>query len=163
MPTKTNRTRRWVESGRAERDGNGTSQLRTALELVKDKPNKSETKPETHSVDSIALTCGFFIQDRPVQQGRHHGYTWLGQVNTRPAAAKQGQEYAVFRRRLHFEVPAKSSIRRYNGGTVTPWGFRVGDLAQATKGKSKTMGYHGDYNEANQVVSLYEWQWKRIG
>jgi len=32
-----------------QKDGNGTSQLRTALGLVKDKQNKSEAKPETQS------------------------------------------------------------------------------------------------------------------
>ena len=155
-----------------QKDGNGTSQLRTALGLVKDKQNKSEAKPETHSVDGVALACGDFIQYRSFHQGRNHGHAWFGQVQptqsafkiiTRPGAVKRGKEYGVFRRQLHFEIPSKSGVRRRKGGTVTPWGFRIGDLARSSKGKTESIGYIGGYSEANKVVSLYDWQWKRIG
>jgi hypothetical protein len=148
-----------------QKDRNGTSQLRTALGLVKDKQNQAEAKPETHAVDGVALACGYFMQYRPFQQGRHHGHTWFGQVQptssifkiiTRPGAVKRGNEYGVFRRQLHFEVPGK-------GGTVSPWGFRVGDEFRSVKGKTESIGYIGGYSEVNKVVSLYDWQWKRIG
>jgi hypothetical protein len=155
-----------------QKDGNGTSQLRTALGLVKDKENKSEAKPETHSVDGVALACGYFIQFRRFHSSRGHGKTWKGKVTitnsqfriiTRPGALKRGKEYGVFRRQLHFEVPSKNGVRKRKGGTITPWGFRVGDLVRATKGKTESIGYIGGYSEVNKVVSLYDWQWKRIG
>ncbi|MDB9314437.1 hypothetical protein PN462_15095, partial [Spirulina sp. CS-785/01] len=99
-------------------------------------------------------------------------HTWIGQVQptnsvfkiiTRPGSVKRGKEYGVFRRQLHFEGPGKSGIRRRKGGTLTPWGFRVGDLARSSKGKTESVGYIGGYSEVNKVVSLYDWQWKRIG
>ncbi|NBD15418.1 MAG: hypothetical protein GVY04_04515 [Cyanobacteria bacterium] len=155
-----------------QKDGNGTSQLRTALGLVKDKQNKSEAKPETHSVDGVALACSYFIQFRCFYSSRGHGKTWKGKVTitnsqfriiTRPGAVKRGKEYGVFRRQLHFEVPSKNGVRKRKGGTITPWGFRVGDLVRANKGKTESIGYIGGYSEVNKVVSLYDWQWKRIG
>lgn len=155
-----------------QRDGNGTSQIRDYLGLVKDKQNKSEAKPETHAVDGVALACSHFVQYRPFHSINQHGRDWFGSVAvttslfrvvTRPGAVKRGKEYGVFRRQLHFEVPGNSGVRKRKGGTVTPWGFRVGDLARATKGKSETVGYIGGYSEINKVVSLYDWQWKRIG
>jgi hypothetical protein len=151
-----------------QRDGNGTSQLRTALGLIKDKQNKSEAKPETHSIDGVALACGYFIEYARFTGSNSHGYIWKGKVSvfkiiTRPGAVKRGKEYGVFRRQLHFEVPSSGGIRQRKGGTITPWGFRVGDLARATKGKTESIGYIGGYSEANKVVSLYDWQWKRIG
>lgn len=155
-----------------QKDGNGTSQLRTALGLVKDKQNKSSAKPETHSVDGVALACGYFIQFRRFHSSRGHGKTWKGKVTTtnsqfriitRPGAVKRGKEYGVFRRQLHFEVKSKNGVRKRKGGTITPWGFRVGDLVRSTKGKTECIGYIGGYSEVNKVVSLYDWQWKRIG
>ena len=170
------------------KDGNGTSQLRTALGLVKDKQNKSEAKPETHSVDGVALACGYFIQFQGFHSSRGHGKTWKGKVSitnsqfriiTRPGAVKRGKEYGVFRRQLHFEVPSQrlrlpfkkapalsvgqNGVRKRKGGTITPWGFRVGDLVRSTKGKTESIGYIGGYSEVNKVVSLYDWSWKRIG
>lgn len=154
-----------------QKDGNGTSQIRTALGLVKDKQNKSEAKPETHAIDGVALACGYFIQYRPFHSSRSHGCLWFGQVQptqsifkivTRPGAVKRGKEYGVFRRQLLVELPGKGGIRRRKGGTVTPWGFRVGNLARSIKGKTEFIGYIGGYSEVNKVVSLYDWQWKRI-
>lgn len=155
-----------------QRDGNGTSQLRKHLGLVKDKINKAEAKPSTHAVDGVALACGQFVQYRSVHSAQSHGKDWVGSVAvtdslfriiTRPGAVRRGKEYGVFRRQLHFEVPDKTGVRKRKGGTATPWGFRVGDLARAEKGNAVAIGYVGGYSEVNRVVSLYDWRWKRIG
>ncbi len=155
-----------------QKDGNGTSQLRPHRGLFKDKENKAEAKPETHAVDGVALACGYFIQYQPFHQGHTHGCAWFGQVQpthslfriiTRSGAVKRGKEYGVFRRQLHVEVPDEGGIRKRKGGTVTPWGFRVGDLARSSKGKTESIGYIGGYSEVNKVVLLYNWRWERIG
>lgn len=155
-----------------QKDGNGTSQIRKHLGLVKDKQNKAEAKPETHAIDGIALACGQFIKYQNFHGTNTHGKDWIGDVTvtdsmfriiTRPGAVRRGKEYGVFRRQLHFEVPAKGNKRKRKGGTITPWGFRVGDLVRSTKGKKESIGYVGGYSEVNRVVSLYDWQWKRIG
>lgn len=155
-------------------DGNGTSQLRTALGLVKDKVNKSEAKPETHAVDGVALACGHFIAYRRQHTVRTDGAAWIGSVEITPApfkivtrfgAVKRGKEYGFFRRQLHFEVPSTGGVRRRKGGTVTPFGVRVGDFVRATKGKETVYGWIGGYTdtEKSQNLSVYDWQWKRIG
>ena len=55
-----------------------------------------------------------------------------------------------------FENPIKGGIRKRKGGTITPFGFRSGDLVQATKGKKTVKGYIGGYSEVNKVVSIYD-------
>ncbi|MEO0869249.1 MAG: RRXRR domain-containing protein [Cyanobacteria bacterium J06642_11] len=155
-----------------QKDGNGTSQIRNHLGLVKDKQSKSDAKPETHAVDGVALACGQFVQYRGFHTAKTYGKDWMGDVAvtdslfrivTRPGCVRRGKEYGVFRRQLHFEVPAKGSKRKRKGGTVTPWGFRVGDLVRSVKGKKESIGYIGGYSQGNRVVSLYDWRWKRIG
>ena len=62
-----------------------------------------------------------------------------------------------------FENPGSGDIRKRKGGTVTPFGFRSGDLVEATKGKNTVKGYIGGYSEPNKVVSIYDVNWKRLG
>ena len=92
--------------------------------------------PETHAVDGVALACGYFVKYSRHITSNTHGYRWKGKVNvtdsvfkiiTRPGAVRRGKEYGFFRRQLHFEVPDKSGVRKRKGGTITPFGFRVGD------------------------------------
>lgn len=155
-----------------QKDGNGTSQLRDHLGLEKDKTNKSEAKPETHAVDGVAIACAHFVEFKHYHQLREDGAAWFGAVSitsavlkiiTRFGAVKRGKQYGFYRRQLHFEVPAKGNVRKRKGGTVTPWIFRVGDLVLGTKGKAAVTGYIGGFSEPNKVVSVYDWQWKRIG
>jgi len=157
-----------------QKNGNGTSQIRKHLGLEKDKENKSEAKPETHAVDGVALACGYFVQYSRHITSNIQGYLWKGEVNvtdsvfkiiTRPGAVRRGKEYGFFRRQLHFEVPDKSGTRKRKGGTITPFGFRVGDLVKASKSKQTFVGYIGGFThtEKTQNVSIYDYSWKRIG
>jgi hypothetical protein len=157
-----------------QKNGNGTSQLRKHLGLVKDKENKGEAKPETHAVDGVALACGYFVQYSRHITSNTQGYLWKGEVNvtdsvfkivTRLGAVKRGKEYGFFRRQLHFEVPDKSGTRKRKGGTITPFGFRVGDLVRATKKDEGFIGYIGGFTNTDKSknVSIYDYTWKRIG
>ncbi|MEQ8461933.1 MAG: RRXRR domain-containing protein [Coleofasciculus sp. E1-EBD-02] len=155
-----------------QKDGNGTSQLRTQFGLEKDKTNKSIAKPETHAVDGVALACGYFIKYVPFTGSNSHGYTHKGSVNvtpspfkiiTRPGAVKRGKEYGFFRRQLHFEVPDKSGVRKPKGIHGTVEGFRAADLVKATKSGVSYVGYVGGYSPKAKVFAVYDWQWKRIG
>src|SRR5919202_6999096 len=157
-----------------QKNGNGTSQIRKHLGLEKDKENKSEAKPETHAVDGVALACGYFVQYSRHITSNTQGYLWKGEVNvtdsvfkivTRPGAVKRGKEYGFFRRQLHFEVTDQSGTRKRKGGTVTPFGFRVGDLVKATKKDEQFTGYIGGFTctDKTKNVSIYDYSWKRIG
>lgn len=157
-----------------QKDGNGTSQIRKQLGLVKDKENKSEAKPETHAVDGVALACGHFIKYRKFHKRGEDGAEWVGNVSitdspfkiiTRFGAVRRGKEYGFFRRQLHVEVPAKGNIRKRKGGTVTPWDLRVGDFVKAEKAGESIVGWIGGFTatDKSQKLSVYDWQWKRIG
>ncbi|MFW5667211.1 MAG: RRXRR domain-containing protein [Coleofasciculus sp.] len=157
-----------------QKDGNGTSQLRTQLGLEKDKDNKSIAKPETHAVDGVTLACGYFIKYVPFTGSNSHGYTHKGIVNvtpspfkiiTRPGAVKRGKEYGFFRRQLHFEVPDKSGVRKRKGGTITPFGVRIGDLVRAEKAGKIYIGYVSGFTDTKKTknISVCDYTWKRIG
>ena len=157
-----------------QKNGNGTSQIRKQLGLEKDKENKGEAKPETHAVDGVALACGYFVQYSRHITSNTQGYLWKGEVNVtdsvfkivaRFGAVKRGKEYGFFRRQLHFEVPDKTGMRKRKGGTITPFGFRVGDLVKATKKDEQFIGYIGGFTctDKSKNVSIYDYSWKRIG
>ena len=157
-----------------QKDGNGTSQIRKHLGLIKDKENKGEAKPETHAVDGVALACGYFVQYSRHITSNTQGYLWKEDVTvtdsvfriiTRPGAVKRGKEYGFFRRQLHFEVPDKFGTRKRKGGTVTPFGFRIGDLVKAAKKDEQFIGYIGGFTctDKSKNVSIYDYSWKRIG
>ncbi|MEQ9238446.1 hypothetical protein [Coleofasciculus sp. E2-BRE-01] len=78
---------------------------------------------------------------------------------------KRGKEYGFFRRQLHFEVPDKSGTRKRKGGTITPFGLRVGDLVRAEKAGKVYIGYVGGFTKTKdtQKVSVCDYTWKRIG
>jgi len=157
-----------------QKDGNGTSQIRKHLGLIKDKKNKSDALPETHAVDGVALACGYFVQYSRHITSNTQGYLWKGEVNvtdsvfkivTRPGAVRRGKEHGFFRRQLHFEVPDKSGTRKRKGGTITPFGFRVGDLVTATKKDEQFVGYIGGFTKTDksQNISIYDYTGQRIG
>lgn len=141
-------------------DGNGTSQLRTALGLIKSK-NKAEQTPQTHAVDGIAVACGYFIEYRPFHQGRNHGHDWFGAVNITSAPFTVVQRPPISRRQLHLMAPAKGGVRRKYGGTVTRHGFRKGDLVRAEMSGRVSVGYVS--GDTARQVSVSDISWKRIG
>jgi len=157
-----------------QKDGNGTSQIRSYLGLEKDKKNKSESKPETHAVDGVALACGYFIRYSRHIGRNTHGYLWSGNVEvtgsvfrivTRPGAVKRGKEYGFFRRQLHFEKPDKSGARTRKGGTITAFGFRANDLVLAEKAGKKYIGYVGGFTNTDKTknIAICDQTWSRIG
>jgi len=89
--------------------------------------------------------------------------SWVGSVELTDAPFKVIARPQLYRRQLHFENPQLGGTRKRKGGTVTPFGFRSGDLVQATKGKLTVNGYIGGYSEPNRIISVYDVNWKRLG
>lgn len=144
-------------------EGWKTSILRQKLELEKSKDDKSVQDVTTHANDAIALGASRFVQYKAFHTANSHGHHWVGSIELTDAPFKIIARPQLYRRQLHFENPSKGGTRKRKGGTVTPFGFRSGDLVQATKGKKTVKGYIGGYSEPNKVVSIYDVNWKRLG
>ncbi|NJR58688.1 MAG: hypothetical protein HC769_07380 [Cyanobacteria bacterium CRU_2_1] len=140
-----------------------TAVLRNHLGLVKDKADKSKQSPETHAVDGLALAASQFVQYRQYHKVGEDGANWIGSVDITPAPFKVIARPNLFRRQLHFENPTTAGGRKRKGGTVTPFGFRSGDFVESVKAGKVDRGWIGGFSEVNQVVSLYDVNWKRIG
>lgn len=144
-------------------EGWKTSILRKQLGLEKNKDDKSVQDVTTHANDAIALCASRFMEYKAFHTSSSRGHYWSGSIELTNSPFKVIVRPQLYRRQLHFENPSKNGIRKRKGGTVTPFGFRSGDLILATKGKLTTKGYIGGYSEINKVVSLYDFNWKRIG
>lgn len=147
-----------------QKDGNGTSQMRKHLGLIKSKDKKAQT-PEAHSVDGIALAANQFLQYRAKHYRNEDVMDWRGAVDVTPAPFAVITRPAYFRRALHFDNAAKGGMRKRKGGTVTPFGYRAGDKVQVqTKGQS-IKGWVGGFTDTAKTkkVSVYDQNWKRVG
>jgi hypothetical protein len=144
-------------------EGWKTSILRKQLGLKKNKDNKSVQDVTTHANDAIALGASRFMQYKAFHTSNSRGHHWIGSVQLTDAPFKIIARPQLYRRQLHFENKSKKGIRKRKGGTVTPFGFRSGDLVQASKGKLTVKGYIGGYSEPNKVISVYDVNWKRVG
>ena len=144
-------------------EGWKTSILRKQLGLEKNKDDKSVQDVTSHANDAIALGLSRFVQYKPFHTANSHGHHWVGSVQLTKSPFKIISRPQIYRRQLHFENPSKGGMRKRKGGTVTPFGFRSGDLVQATKGTKTVKGYIGGYSEPNRVVSIYDVNWKRLG
>ncbi len=145
-------------------EGWKTSILRKQLGLEKNKDDKSIQDVTTHANDAIALSASRFMQYKAFHTVNSHGHHWVGSIQLTIAPFKVIARPQLYRRQLHFENPTKGETRKRKGGTVTPFGFRSGDLVQATKGKVTVKGYIGGYSEKNKVISIYEGtSWRRYG
>ncbi|MEA5419645.1 RRXRR domain-containing protein [Spirulina sp. CCNP1310] len=143
-----------------QKDGNGTSQLRSFLGLKKSQ-DKGLQIPQTHAVDGIALACGYFVEYHPFHRQRSHGCLWFGQVKLTSAPFVVIKRPPISRRQLHLMVPAKKGVRRKYGGTVTRHGFRKGDLVRAEMAGRVSVGYVS--GDTARQVSVSGFTWKRIG
>lgn len=144
-------------------EGWKTSILRKQLGLKKNKDDKSVQDVTTHANDAIALCASRFMQYKAFHAANSRGHHWVGSVELTDAPFKVIARPQLYRRQLHFENPSKGGIRKRKGGTVTPFGFRSGDLVIATKGRKTVKGYIGGYSKPNKVVSIYGVNWKRLG
>ena len=92
------------------------------------------------------------------------GHHWVGSFQLTDSAFRVIARPQLYRRQLHFENPSKGGTRKRKGGTVTPFGFRSGDLVEGTKAQKIYKGYIGGYtNSKTKAVSIYDVNWKRIG
>ena len=160
-------------------EGWKTSILRKQLGLEKNKDDKSVQDVTTHANDAIAASASKFVQYKAFHTGNSRGHHWVGSVECGLESADVASQRRnapafdapfkviarpqMYRRQLHFENPQLGGTRKRKGGTVTPFGFRSGDLVEATKGKLTVKGYIGGYSGVNKVVSVYDHNWKRYG
>jgi hypothetical protein len=145
-----------------------TSNLRQWLGLPKDKTNKANPTPETHSHDGIALAASHFIKWHEWVGNKTRGGHWVGEIQVTRCPFAVISRPQLYRRQLHFENPVKGSPkspehRKRKGGTVTPFGFRSGDKVKAEKAGQSYIGWIGGYVEKQKKVSVYDINWHRIG
>lgn len=145
-----------------------TSNLRQWLGLSKDKINKANPTPETHSHDGIALAASHFIKWHDWIGKKTRGGHWVGEIKLTKCLFAVISRPQLYRRQLHFENPVKGSPnhsehRKRKGGTVTPFGFRSGDKVKAEKAGKSYIGWIGGYVEKQKKVSVYDINWHRIG
>jgi len=122
-----------------------TALQRRKSSLQKDM-RKSERVPEAHVNDAIALSA-----------------LVLGEIKHTPYYFDVIRRPKYIRRQLHYEKPAKGSIRRNYGGTTTPYVFRKGDYVEVVTRKGIIRGWVSGYNESRNLISISDFEWKRIG
>ncbi|MDJ0619500.1 MAG: RRXRR domain-containing protein [Calothrix sp. MO_192.B10] len=150
-----------------KQEGWQTSILRQQLGLAKDKKDKSKQSPETHAHDGIALAASNFIRFEKFHAANARGYHWVGEARVTSAPFRVIARPNIFRRQLHFENPVKDipGNRKRKGGTITPFGFRSGDLVKAKKAGKVYIGWVGGYTQTAKTknVSVYDHNWHRLG
>jgi|GEM_PF-238884 len=148
-----------------QKDGNGTSQVRSYLGLIKEKQDKAKQVPETHAVDAVALGASYFVQYKPFHTANVRGHEWVGKVSITSALFKVISKPRITRRRLFDAVPTKGGNFERYGGSTTPFTARKGDLIlYSTKSKGeikKVIGYCSGYTGNN--LSISDANWSRLG
>jgi len=146
-------------------EGWQTSNLRHQLGLAKNKANKAAQEPETHANDAVAIAASHFMNYRKYHRAGEDGAEWVGQVVVTDSVFRVIAKPSLYRRQLHFENPKPGfpNNRKRKGGTVTPFGFRSGDLVRAEKAGSVVIGWIGGFSEATKVLGVYDLNWKRLG
>lgn len=146
-------------------DSRTTGNYRDRLGLVKDRSDKSKQTVETHGNDAIAIAASHFIQYQPFHTANTYGHEWVGECNITPAPFIVLTRPKLFRRKLHQEQYQKGGILKRQGGTITPFGFRSGDLVRSTYKGEIVQGWIGGFTNtaASKKVSIYNHNWHRIG
>ena len=148
-------------------EGWQTSILRQQLGLAKDKKDKAKQTPETHAHDGIALAASHFMTFSKFHTANTRGHRWVGEVTCTLAPFRVIARPNLFRRQLHFENPVSDAPnnRKRKGGTITPFGFRSGDLVKAQKAGKTYLGWVGGYTQTAKTknVSVYDHNWHRLG
>lgn len=115
-------------------------------------------------------SCNHFTKYQKWHTANASGATWVGQVQLTSAPFRVVARPDIYRRQLHFEnpdskKPNSNQYRKRKGGTVTPFGFRSGDLVRAEKAGKSYVGWIGGYTQTQKSknVSVYDINWKRIG
>jgi hypothetical protein len=148
-------------------EGWQTSILRQQLGLAKDKKNKDKQTPETHAHDGVTLAASNFMKFEKFHTANTRGHRWEGFVKVTSAPFRVIARPNLFRRQLHFENPVKDVLgnRKRKGGTITPFGFRSGDLVKAEKAGKVYIGWIGGYTQTAKTknVSVYDHNWRRLG
>lgn len=148
-------------------EGWQTSILRRELGLAKNKEDKAAQTPETHANDGLAMAASHFVRYEAFHTSNGRGHQWNGSLELTPFPFRVIARPNLFRRQLHFENPVNDAPnnRKRKGGTVTPFGFRSGDLARGEKAGKTYKGWVGGYTETEKTkkVSIYDHNWRRIG
>ena len=102
---------------------------------------------------------------RKYHRAGEDGAEWVGQVQVTDSVFRVIAKPNLYRRQLHFENPKPGfpNNRKRKGGTITPFGFRSGDLVSAEKAGSVVTGWIGGFSESSKVVGVYDLNWKRLG
>ena len=146
-----------------------TQQNREYLGLVKDKTDKSKQTPETHANDALAQASTHFIQYKEFHTANTHGHHWCGAIVVTAALFRVIARPNYYRRQLHFEKPEKKpkkiAYRKRKGGTITPFGYRLGDYVKAEKAGKVYFGWVGGFTDSEKTkkISVYDINWNRIG
>ncbi|MBE9167297.1 RRXRR domain-containing protein [Pleurocapsales cyanobacterium LEGE 06147] len=167
MPTTSARAKKWVESGKAKPVWNNLNIFCVQL-LVE--PSGINTQPIAIGIDPGKHFSGIGCVSQKAVLFTAHLVLPFKRVIARKGAqkilrrARRGRRIKrIYRRQLHFENSSQGAIRKRKGGTVTPFGFRSGDLVEATKGKLTVKGWVGGYSQKNRVISIYDVNWRRLG
>ncbi len=145
-------------------EGWKTSILRKQLGLEKNKTDKSVQDPTSHANDGVALAASRFMEFKAFHTANSRGHHWVGTIQLTNSPFRVIARPQLYRRQLHFENPSLGGVRKRKGGTVTPFGFRSGDLVEGTKAGRIYKGYIGGYtNSKTKAVSIYDVNWKRLG
>jgi hypothetical protein len=84
-----------------------TSNLRQWLGLPKDKTNKANPTPQTHSHDGIALATSHFIQWENWVGTKTRGGKWVGEVQLTRCPFAVIARPQLYRRQLHLKTQLK--------------------------------------------------------
>jgi hypothetical protein len=128
--------------------GYETNIRRQQLELKKE-GDKTVRSVDSHVNDCIAM--GSIILGLGIETRNKFKFDTI----TRP-------KYS--RRILHLEQPSKGGIRRKYGGSTTDWtNIRKGDYVEAIQGKKIFKGWVSGFIDDKRIISVSDFDWKRIG